>query len=826
MALETYQSMRDFKTTPEPKGRKRASKGAAVFVIQKHAARRLHYDLRLEMDGVLKSWAVTRGPSLVPGEKRLSVHVEDHPMDYGDFEGTIPDGQYGAGTVIVWDRGTWTPVFDAHKGYAKGHLEFELQGEKLSGRWHLIRMRGKPREKQENWLLIKGEDASARDVSAPDILTERPESAKTGRLIEEVAGKPAKPAPKPRARKPPAPKAPTAAAPTEMPGFIPPMLATLVKSTPGDDRWLHEIKFDGYRVQAQVQDGRVRLLTRSGRDWTDRFGKPIATALAALPAKQAVLDGEVVVDVAGRSSDFSALQADLAEGRTDRMLYYVFDLLHLDGRDLTPLPLVERKRLLSTLVAKSGDPIRLSEHLDDRGEIVLRHACRMGLEGIVSKLRDSPYRPGRGTAWVKSKCSARQEFVIGGFLPSTVSPRAIGSLVMGVFAGDRLRPVGRVGTGFSVAMAEALMTRLQGLETDQSPFDPPLAGAARRGVRYVRPELVAEVDFRAWTGDGNLRHAAFRGLREDKDAREVTGEGLPETPIDPTPKDDPPPVRTIRLTNPERIYWPKEGITKSGLADYYTEVWPWIAPHVTGRPLALLRCPDGIDGQQFFQKHEWKGMNAAILRVPDPADPKDAPSLAIADLDGLIALVQSAALEIHPWGSTLADWERPDRIVIDLDPGDGVQWVDLVAAAQDVRLRLQEAGLEPFAKTSGGKGLHVVAPLTPKAAWPSVKTFCRDLARSMASDAPDRYVATITKSKRQGKILVDYLRNQRGATAVAAYSTRARPGAQVSAPVTWEELANGAKAQDFTVTTMPARLQALRRDPWEGFAQAARPLKA
>jgi bifunctional non-homologous end joining protein LigD len=690
MVLETYQSMRDFKATPEPKGRKRASKGAAVFVIQKHAARRLHYDLRLEMDGVLKSWAVTRGPSLVPGEKRLSVHVEDHPMDYGDFEGTIPEGQYGAGSVIVWDRGTWTPVFDAHKGYAKGHLEFELQGEKLTGRWHLIRMRGKPREKQENWLLIKGEDASARDASAPDILTERPESAKTGRLIEEVAGKPVKPAPKPRARKAPAPKAPAAPPPTEMPGFIPPMLATLVKSTPGDDRWLHEIKFDGYRVQAQIQDGRVRLFTRSGRDWTDRFGTPLATALGALPAKQAVLDGEVVVDVAGRSSDFSALQADLSEGRTDRMRYYVFDLLHLDGRDLTPLPLVERKRLLSTLVGKSGDPIRLSEHLDDKGEIVLRHACRMGLEGIVSKLRDSPYRPGRGTAWVKSKCSARQEFVIGGFLPSTVSPRAIGSLVMGVFAGDRLRPVGRVGTGFSVATAEALMTRLKELETDQSPFDPPLSGAARRGVRYVCPELVAEVDFRAWTGDGNLRHAAFRGLREDKDAREVTGEGLPETPVDPSaPKDDPPPVRTIRLTNPERIYWPKEGITKSGLADYYTEVWPWIAPHVTGRPLALLRCPDGIDGQQFFQKHEWKGMNAAILRVPDPAEPKDAPSLAIADLDGLIALVQSAALEIHPWGSTLADWERPDRIVIDLDPGDGVDWPDLVTAAQDVRQRLQ-----------------------------------------------------------------------------------------------------------------------------------------
>ena len=435
MVLETYQSMRDFGATPEPKGRKRKSVGEPVFVIQKHAARRLHYDLRLEMDGVLRSWAVTRGPSLVPGEKRLAVHVEDHPMDYGSFEGTIPAGQYGAGTVIVWDRGTWAPVGDAAKGYAKGHLEFELKGEKLTGRWHLIRMRGKPKEKRENWLLIKGEDASARDEAAQDILVERPESVKTGRTIEEVAGKSA---PKARARKTPAKPA------AEMPDFLPPMLATLGKATPSDDRWLHEIKFDGYRIQAHLHGGKVRLFTRSGRDWTDRFGGALAQALAALPAEQAILDGEVVVEVAGRSSDFSALQADLSEGRSDRMLYYVFDLLHLNGRDLTPLPLVERKRLLATLIGQAADPIRLSEHLDDRGEIVLRHACRMGLEGVVSKLRDSPYRPGRGQAWVKSKCSARQEFVIGGFVPSSASPRAIGSLVMGVFDGDRLRHVGRV----------------------------------------------------------------------------------------------------------------------------------------------------------------------------------------------------------------------------------------------------------------------------------------------------------------------------------------------------------------------------------------------
>lgn len=813
MALEKYREKRDFKATPEPEGKKAKPSPKPVFVIQKHAARRLHYDLRLEMDGVLKSWAVTRGPSLVPGEKRLSVHVEDHPMDYGGFEGTIPEGQYGAGTVIVWDRGTWTPVTDSKKGYAKGHLEFELQGEKLTGRWHLVRMAGKPRDKHENWLLIKGEDASARDASAPDILEERPESAKTGRLIEEVAGRPAaKPRARTAAKKPASPP----------PDFIPPMLATLVKTIPADDRWLHEIKFDGYRIQARISGGEVRLFTRSGRDWTDRFGTDLGKALAALPVETAVLDGEIVVETAGRSSDFSALQADLAEGRTDRMLYYVFDILHRDGKDLTALPLVDRKRLLSSVLDKAKDPIRISEHLTEQGEIVLRHACRMGLEGIVSKLRDSPYRPGRGTSWVKSKCSARQEFVIGGFVPSTASRHAIGSLVLGVQDGSGLRAVGRVGTGFSVALAEDLFTRLEAMATDHSPFTPPLPRSEARGVRYVRPDLVAEVDFRAWTADGHLRHASFRGLREDKDPREVTGDGLP--PVTPAVEQARPAVRRIKLTHPDRVYWPDEGITKAQLADYYTEVWPWIAPHVTGRPLALLRVPDGVGGQSFFQKHEWKGMNAAILRVQDPAEPQDQPSLAIADLDGLVALAQSAALEIHPWGSTLADWERPDRIVIDLDPGEDVDWPEIVSAAGEVRARLKEVGLVPFVKTSGGKGLHVVAPLQPKAEWPAVKSFCHDLAKAMARDDPDRFVSTVTKSKRQGKILVDYLRNQRGATAVAAYSTRARPGAHVSAPLTWEELADGALPADFTILSMPARLAALRRDPWADFAASARPL--
>lgn len=803
MALETYRRKRDFQATPEPAGEV-AAEGGNSFVIQKHAARRLHYDLRLEMDGVLKSWAVTRGPSLVPGEKRLAVHVEDHPLDYGDFEGTIPKGQYGGGTVIVWDRGTWTPVADPDKGYAKGHLEFELQGEKLRGRWHLVRIKGKPGEKRENWLLIKGEDESARKEGDPDILEEMPLSVKTCRDLPEVA--------KGLAPKRAKPKRRTGGA--ALPDFVPPMLATLVAQTPKDGRWLHEIKFDGYRLQARIAGGKARLLTRSGLDWTDRLGS-VARALGGL-ADQALIDGELVVETGAGASDFSALQADLSEGRDDRLVFYAFDLMHLDGKDLRKLPLTDRKARLETLLKSAPPSIRYSDHFDDGGEIVLRHACRLGLEGVISKLRDSPYRSGRGQSWVKSKCSARQEFVVGGYVPSTVSDRMIGSLVLGVFEGGKLHHVGRVGTGFSTQVARQLQDRLQPMETRESPFADRLTADEARGARFVTPKLVAEVEFRAWTADGHLRHASFRGLREDKPATEVLREPAPVTKAPPEQK------RRVKLTHPDRVYWPDVGLTKAGLADYYAEVWPLIAPHLVGRPLALVRCPDGIGGQQFFQRHAWKGMNTHILTPEDPGDPGDG-LIAIADLDGLLGLVQSAALEIHPWGSTLADIERPDRIVIDLDPGDGAGWEAIIKAAQEVRARMEQAGLAAFLKTSGGKGLHVVAPLKPKAEWPAVKAWCQALAKAMAADQPDRYIATISKAKRKGKILIDYLRNQRGATAVAPWSTRARPGAAVSTPIAWEELGPAIGPAHFTVQNLPARLAA-GPDPWSGFFEAAAPL--
>lgn len=814
--LETYRKMRDFKATPEPRGRK-AKSGGTSFVIQKHDATRLHYDLRLEMDGVLKSWAVTRGPSLVPGEKRLAVHVEDHPLSYGGFEGVIPKGQYGAGAVILWDRGTWTPVGDPARGYAKGHLEFELAGEKLTGRWHLVRMRGKANEKRENWLLIKGEDAAARSESDPDILTERPESVTSGQTVEDVA-KGSAPGPKAAPRKAGGAAKTTKAVgkAASLPDFVAPALATLRAAPPAGADWLHEIKFDGYRLQARIEGADLRLLTRSGLDWTARFGTAIPAALRALGAESALIDGEIVVEAHGGASDFSALQADLSAGREDRFAFYLFDLLYLDGRDLRALPLIERKGMLDALLLGAPAPLRYSSHFGERGALVLRHACRLSLEGIISKRADAPYRSGRGRSWVKSKCSARQEFVIGGYVPSTVSEQAIGSLVLGVHGTDGLEHVGRVGTGFSQQVAEDLFARLDPLRSRESPFAAPLTATEARKVRFTRPELVAEVEFRAWTADGHLRHASFRGLREDKPAAEIIRESAATAPK--------PQRRRVNLTHPDRIYWPEAGITKEGLADYHAEIWRHIAPHITGRPLALLRGPTGISGQLFFQKNAWKGMNKHIIPVTNPKDRKGPQLIAIEDLDGLMGLVQSAALEIHPWGARLADWDRPDLITMDLDPGEGVEWPAVITAAQEVRARLEAAGLAAFVKTSGGKGLHVVAPLVPRAGWPAVKAFAKGIADAMAADSPDAYVATIAKAKRRGRILVDYLRNQRGATAVATFSPRARPGAPVSMPLGWEELSPDLGPAHFTVENAPTRLAALTTDPWQDFRTAAAPL--
>ncbi len=835
MALETYNQKRNFKASPEPQGKvsgRKAKASGNSFVIQKHDATRLHYDFRLEMDGVLKSWAVTRGPSFVPGEKRLAVHVEDHPLDYGGFEGMIPKGNYGAGAVLLWDRGTWEPIGDPHKAYRKGHMEFELKGEKLEGRWHLIRMAPREGEKRENWLLVKGEDEFARAEGDKDILDEMPLSVKSGRTLDEIWGRKAPAAestakPKAKAKSDPEPEKSDIAASkikgarkAELPDFVEPQLATLVKSAPSGKRWVHEIKLDGYRLQARVENGKVKLLTRTGLDWTHKFGDEILAEFAKLSATDAIIDGEVAVEAGSGATDFSLLQQDLSEGRDDRFTFYAFDILHLDGYDLTGATLLKRKEALETLLTGSGPALRYSEHFGEEGGLVLKHACRLSLEGIISKISDAPYRPGRGRDWVKSKCSARQEFVVAGFVPSSVSRTAIGSLVMGYYDKGKLRHAGRVGTGYSNAVAQSLFKSLQEIQAGESPFDEKLAAVEKKDVVFVRPELVAEVEFRGWTADAHIRHAAFRGLREDKDPKDIVREGGPVNAAE-QPK---PPKRTVNLTHPDRVYWPDAGVTKAGLADYYTEVWRLMAPFVVNRPLALVRGPDGIGKQLFFQKHGWKGMTKNAVLVKDPTDPAEE-DITIRDLDGLLGLVQGATLEIHPWGSNLEDWEKPDMVNIDLDPGEGVSWTEIIAAAHEVKRRFEDMGLVAFVKTSGGKGLHVVAPVKQKAEWPEVKAAMKALADGMAGDDPDKYVSTITKSKRSGKILIDYLRNGRGNTAVAPYSTRARAGAPVSMPITWDELGGAIGPNYFTVNNAPARIAQQTNDPWGDFRKAEAPIE-
>ena len=827
--LTTYHGKRRFGVTAEPKGKVARAKGHA-FVIQKHAAQRLHYDLRLELDGVMKSWAVTRGPSLVPGEKRLAVQVEDHPIDYNKFEGTIPKGEYGGGTVLIWDRGTWTPEQDTHKGLAKGHLSFSLDGEKLHGAWHLVRMHRRRGEKRDNWLLIKSEDEAARKVRDKDILEEQSLSVKSGRDMDEIAqGVRPRKAEKKTSRK--QAKKTTAkrkskrkrAGAAPLPGFVAPCLATLAEKAPDGDNWIHEIKFDGSRIQARLDGGRVKLFTRNGLDWTRKF-PTIAAAVAELPAETALIDGELVVNDDKGVSSFSLLQQELKAGSDRRMAYYAFDLLHLDRDDLRPLPLTARKAALTQKLAhgpKSG-PLRLSESIDEQGPLLLKHACKLHLEGIISKRADAAYHSGRGHDWIKSKCSDRQEFVVAGFVPSTNDNHSVGALVLGVYEKGKLRYAGRTGTGFTHQSARELYRKFKPLVLDKSAFDPvPAEERGKRAPIWVKPNLVAEIDFHGWTHGNMVRHSSFQGLREDKKAKEVVHEvkAAAATNKNASAKRSSAPVRprnakvqvgAITLSHPDRVYWEDAGVTKAGLAGYYTQVWKWMRPHVAGRPISLLRCPEGAAGQCFFQKHAAAGV--ATEHLHQIAE-KGGKIISIDNLDGLISLVQAGVLEVHTRGSTVGALEKADRLVFDLDPGPGTGWKDVVAAARDVRARLAKIKLKTFLKTSGGKGLHVVLPIKP-APWEIAKDFCHTVASTMAADAPDRYTAVVSKSKRNNRIFIDYLRNSREATAVAPYSTRARAGAPVSTPVDWSELGSLKSADAYTVKNLPQRLARQRKDPW------------
>ena len=812
--LKVYREKRDFARTREPRARA-GKKGGAHFVVQKHAARRVHFDLRLEMDGVLKSWAITRGPSLVPETKRLAVRTEDHPLKYLDFEGVIPKGEYGGGTMIVWDRGRWTPEFDPQKGLEKGHLSFFLDGRRLKGQWHLVRIKPRAGERSEPWLLMKAADEFARKPGEPDIVDEKSDSLLTGREIAEVAAADdvrtdhrarakivnARQVALPDAKRIRGTK------PGMLPAFVEPSLATLSDRAPAGERWIHEIKFDGYRMQGRIDGKEIKLLTRNGLDWTKRFAS-VAKALAKLGLGSALLDGEIVVEDAAGISSFASLQADLQAGRQDRFVYYAFDILYLEGTDLRGAALVERKNLLRLVLNRlpEGANIRFSDHLEEDGEVMFEHASRLGLEGIVSKRRDLPHRSGRGDHWVKRKCVFSQEFVIGGYMPSSTEKRAVGSLAVGYYEAGSLRYAGRVGTGFSAEQARALAGDLQESKVLKPPFVSRLPPGAEKNMRWVEPKRVAEVEFRGWTDDRLLRQAAFKGLREDRAATEIRREegavkkGGARADL-----------AGMRLTHPERMLWKKQGVTKQGLAEFYAAIADWVLPHLVRRPLSLMRCPSGIDEPCFFAKHPWKGIDDAVHEIEVG---KGEPMLWIDDLDGLIALVQSGVVELHPWGSSLADLEHPDRLIFDLDPDEDVTWDSVMAGALEVRQRLRDAGLESFLKTTGGKGLHVVVPLTPKADWKTAKAFTVSIAVAMSKDSPRRYVATTTKSARRGRIFIDYLRNDRGSTAVAAYSTRAREGATVSTPIGWHELSHEIKSDHFNIDNLRRRLDFMKNDPW------------
>lgn len=877
MALEKYRKKRSFDVTAEPRGRK-GKRGGDAFVIQKHAASRLHYDLRLELDGVMKSWAVTRGPSLVPGEKRLAVHVEDHPIEYNDFEGTIPKGQYGGGTVMIWDRGRWIPDGDPRRAYAKGSLDFTLDGHKLQGRWHLVRMRKRPGERQEPWLLIKSKDEAARGPKDPDILEEKDRSVVSRRTIEGIAkandavwqsnrstgenvetiGK-AEKAKTSKAAARPAEKTATTAktkaksraarAETEvlreqparrkgsaLPAFIPPQLASLSDKPPDGANWVHEVKFDGYRMQVRLDSGNVKLLTRKALDWTHKF-KPVADAVAELDADTALIDGEIVIEQDG-VSNFSSLQDALKTSKTN-FLYYVFDLLHLDGVDLTAKPLLERKAALEKLVKSAGRDsiVRYSDHFEISGSEMLAHACKLNLEGVISKRRDAPSRSGRSDDWIKSKCHANQEFVVVGYKDASHLKGAIGALVLGYNENGKLRYAGRSGTGYSAQTARELWKKLQPLRRKEPAFGKvPEEERGRKGI-WVDPKLVAEIEFTGFTAQGHVRHAAFKGLREDKPAKEVVQETPMPTkakalkakktaPAKKVAKRAAPAAKEaangeVRFTHPERTYWTDPDITKRDLADYYTSVWDLIEPHVVNRPLALVRCPDGIKGQCFFQKHAAAGMTSDHIKRHKDQEGEEL--IYIDDLDGLLTMVQSGVLEIHVWGSTVGDVEHANRLVFDFDPGDGVPWAAVNKAARELRERLADLKLTSFVKTTGGKGLHVVVP-TSGTPWDDTKDFAHAMVLAMEADAPDKYVSKMTKSIRGGKIFLDYLRNGRGATAIVAYSTRARAGATVSVPVDWDELGPKLTPDKFTVLNIGKRLASLKTDPWAGIGKVKQKL--
>lgn len=840
--LGAYHAKRRFDRTPEPKGGARSPAGQ-LYTIQKHDARRLHYDLRLELDGVLKSWAITRGPSTDSAVKRLAVRTEDHPLEYATFEGRIPDGNYGAGTVLLWDRGSWRPVEDPHAGLANGKLVFELDGERLRGRWALVRFKGKEASRRENWLLIKERDDEVeRDR---DITAEHQTSVSSGRSLDAIAAAPedvwqgrvesggaAHPSARSRASKPVA--ATRAGGKQARPGaalpkFVEPALATLVDEVPDGDGWLFEVKLDGYRAIAAASGERAVVYTRSGLDWTDRY-PAIARALRRLGLDGVLLDGEIVaVDAAGRS-DFSALHRALERGGTADLSYFVFDLLAAGGEDLRRRPLTERKRRLRALLGDAGraGPVYFTDHVEGDGAAMLEMLCRSGHEGVVAKRANAPYRSGRSRSWLKVKCGRDQEFVVVGWSPSTTS-RAFSSLLLGARDGDALRYVGRVGSGFSESDLDTIGSRLAALARKTPAVEGDIPAPVRRGARWVRPELVVQVAFAEFTGDGLIRHGRFVGLREDKPARSVRREA--PRPVaesravttERTSPDDEAMVGGVRLSHPDKVLYPAQGVTKRELAHYLLAVGDRMMPHVGGRLLSLVRCPQGSAGKCFFQRHGGAGLPEQFHRQAIAGkDSGEQEYLYVDAPAALVAAAQMGVLEFHIWGSRIDDIDRPDRLVFDLDPDPSVGFADVKHAARRLRDALDALGLVSFPLVTGGKGVHVVAPLARRHAWPTVKAFAAALAGRFAADEPDRYVATMRKARRKGRVFIDHFRNDRTATAIAPYSPRARADATLAWPLDWDGLDAVTSADAFRLREVDPGTA----DPWTGYADLRQPLKA
>lgn len=809
--LHAYRAKRKVGLTPEPFDDATPASDTPGFVVQKHWASHLHYDFRLELDGTLKSWAVPKGPSLDPAVKRMAVPVEDHPLAYAGFEGTIPPGQYGAGRVIVWDAGTWVPLQDPRQGLASGHLKFELRGHKLRGRWALVRLKDKGEGGSAGpaWLLIKEKDDFARESAEFSVVDEMPASVK-------ALG----------------PGLPAGALPADLPPTLRPQLATLAARPPADTAdWLYEIKYDGYRLLVRHDDHGTRLLTRNGHDWTDRL-QPLQRAFMQLGLPPGWYDGEIVVPGPDGVPDFAALQQAFQTQRTDDVVLVLFDVPHAAGHDLCQVPLQDRRAYLHGLLASAPDgAVRFSEGIDGPPGSVLASACRMGLEGVVAKRRHSPYRSTRSADWLKLKCGHRQEFVIGGYTAGRGTRAGFGALLLGVHDEQGvLRYVGDVGTGFSDAVLKQTRRALDAIARPRSPF---AAGTAFEGQpRWVAPTLVAEVSFSGWTRAGHVRHAVFRGLREDQDPTRIVREAAGRVPLAGSERvvgaqGSPAGVRlkNLKVTNPQRVIDPRSGTTKLELLQYYGQVGALMMKHLKGRPVSLLRAPAGVEGELFFQKHALPEALPGIRQLDVSLSPGHPPMLEVAGSPGLLSAAQWNVVEFHTHNAVAAQYDHPDRLVFDLDPGEGVAWSQVQEAAELMRAFLDQLGLASFLKTSGGKGLHVVVPMKRLHGWDVAKGFAQAVVQHMARTIPQRLVARSGPKNRVGRIFIDYLRNGRDATTVCAWSARARPGLGVSVPVDWRELPTLRGGDHWTVNTVQTRL-AVGNEPWAGYARAARGLGA